>query len=287
MTVWPGYEPLHLAQRRGLLDKERVRLVSYRSATQAMRALESNAIDACTLTLDEVVTLTCGGVPLTIVLVMDVSSGSDCIIGQKDITVMTDLRGKRIAVESTALGALMLLRALEMSGLSESDVVPVWVEVARHVDAFKEGKIDASVCFEPTRSTLLAQGGNELFTSAEMPGEIVDVIAVRTESLREHEMALRHLGASWDRALKLLDDAPEESYEILGERMGKRGDEVRAAYAGLTLYTRDASATFLSSPTFVNETLPRLITFMADRALVTRKIFPAIDQRATFPKDRR
>lgn len=284
ISVWPGYEPLYLARRRGLLDEGQVKLAPYRSATQAMHALGSAAIDACTLTLDEALTLTCGGLPLTIVLVTDVSSGGDSIVGQPEMARMEDLRGKRVGVESTALGAFMLLRALEVSGMSESDVAPVRMEVGRHVEAFKRGEIEASVCYEPTRSALLAQGGKELFSSAKMPGEIVDVIVVRTEAMSEHRQALRHLGEAWNRALKLITEAPDESYATLGERMGQDAAEARKSYAGLTLYKTGASAEMLSSEAFTEGTLPRLADFMRTRLLVKQSAAPTIDAGAVRPQ---
>ncbi len=286
-SVWPGYEPLHLANRLGMLDESKVNLVAYRSATQVMQALQSKAIDAGALTLDEVVTLTCGGVPLTIVMVVDFSSGGDSIVGQAGIARMADLRGKRVAVESTALGAFMLLRALEKSGLSEQDVIPVRMEVSRHTEAFKAGEISASVCFEPTRSALVALGGNELFTSAEIPGEIVDVIAIRTDLLPARRQALRHLGAAWDKALRTIGENPDESYKILGERMRQSPSEARASYAGLTLYTREASSKLLAGTSFQDGALPRLIDFMADRGLVKQRIAPSIDVNAVAEMGKR
>lgn len=276
-NVWSGYEPLYLARDRGYLDPARVKLVEFRSATQVMHALETGAIDGGALTLDEVLTVTGRGVPLTLVMALDISAGADCIIVQPDLGGMADLRGRRIAVENTALGAYVLLRALEQAGLPVEEIEAVRMDVSRHVRSFESGEIAASVCFDPTRSKLLALGGKEVFTSNDIPGEIVDLIAIRNDALDRRRDALRHLGAAWDAALAYIADEPENAYSMLGRRMGLDRDGARSAYSRLNLLDLRASVRLLTSEAFRLETMVRVRRFMVDRGLIAHPVDPAID----------
>jgi len=275
-NVWPGYEPLYLARELGVLDATTVKLVEFRSATQVIHALEAGSIDACALTLDEVITVAGNGTPMTVVLALDQSFGGDSIVAQPGLTSVSDLRGKRIGVEDTALGAFFFLRALEVSGMSLEDVQVVRMDVARHAKAFKRREIAASVCFEPTRSQLIAAGGVEVFDSRRIPGEIVDVLAVRSDLETSPASALRHLGAAWDEALAYMKSAPEKAYGVLGRRMGLDPRATRDAFGGVKLLDRKESAALLRSEEFQQETLVRLHSFMVERGLVDGSGMPRI-----------
>ncbi len=113
LNVWTGYEPLFLARDLGYIQDSRVRLVEYGSASQAMRAFQNGAIDAAALTLDEVLLLAQYGERPRVVAVLDISAGGDVLIGHPDIEQLPEIRGRRVGVEHTALGAYVLIRALQ------------------------------------------------------------------------------------------------------------------------------------------------------------------------------
>lgn len=267
-NIWPGFEPLYLARELKLFPEDSVRLLQFRSGSQVMLALETASIDAGTLTMDEVVTLVSGGTSLTVVLAVDTSNGGDSIIAQPKITEMSGLRGARVAVEDTALGAYFLHRALKESGMSVTDIDATRLDITRHTAAFRRGEVAASVCYEPIRGRLLALGGKELFSSEQIPGEIIDVVVVRSEAVADFTDTLRQIGEAWDAALDYMVTDPEKAYEILGRRMGLDSEGVRHAYEGLTLLDRRASTTLLRSDEFQNGVLPQLLIFMANHALL-------------------
>lgn len=178
-NVWPGYEPLYLARHIGVLDSKRVQLVEYTSASQVMKAFRNELLDAAAITLDEAISLLESGEDVRIVLVTDVSSGGDVLLARPEIQTMHALEGRRIGVEHTALGAYFVSRMIELHQLDKRNIELVPLEVAAHERAYHNDEVDAVVTFDPVRSKLLAEGAVELFSSREIPGEIVDVIVVR------------------------------------------------------------------------------------------------------------
>ena len=179
-NVWPGYEPLYLAREQGLYPPSAgLRLVEYTSASEVIQAFRNGTIDAAALTLDEVLLLAETTPDLGIVLVLDISHGADVILAQPAISSLRDLKGKRVGLESTALGAYVLTRALQTAGMRQDDVRKISLEVDEHEQAFKKGRVDAVVTFEPVRTRLMASGARQLFDSSMLPGEIVDVLVVR------------------------------------------------------------------------------------------------------------
>lgn len=234
-NIWPGYEPLYLARQRGDLKKDKVHLVEFSSASQVIQAYRNNLIDAAALTLDEVLLLLERGEKLKIVLVMDISNGGDAIVGQSDIATLAEIKGKRIGVEHSALGAYVLTRALEIANLNRKSIKTIPLDINEQEKAFLQHKVDAVVTFDPVRSKLLKSGGNLLFDSRQIPGEIVDVLVVRDEYLSRYPDSVQYLLNGWYQALAFMKQQPREAAKTLGLRMGLGVDGTLASYEGLTL----------------------------------------------------
>jgi len=229
-NVWPGYEPMYLARDMGWMAPHDGRMVEFEDSPEVMRALRFGAIDAAALTLDEALRLRADGVPLRIVLVMDQSNGADVLLARPGIKTLADLKGKRIGVEVGAVGSYMLHRALAKAGLSENSVHIVPMDVNAHEAAYRSGKVDAVVTFEPERTHLIAAGAHVLFDSSEIPGEIVDVLVVRPEALkRRHHRQWAHIMGAWFHALAYLHDHPEDAAKHMALRLRLTPQEVLAA----------------------------------------------------------
>ncbi len=81
-NVWPGYEPLYLARELGYFDPRTVRLVEMGSSTEVLHELRNGTIDGAALTLDEALSAVAEGLPLVVVLVMDISAGADALVAR-------------------------------------------------------------------------------------------------------------------------------------------------------------------------------------------------------------
>jgi NitT/TauT family transport system substrate-binding protein len=234
--MWPGYEPISLAYSLGWLDQSKVRLTETESFTDSITLLEEGKIDAAGLTLDEVLRLREKGVALSVVLVCDVSAGADMLLVRPDIKSLAGIKGRRIAVEEGALGALMLYQVLKAAGLKKEDVKIVSVSVDRQADAWKRGEIDAAISFEPGSSQLQALGGKPLFDSRQIPELIFDVIAVRTSILDDaHENAIRHLVETHLKGLQYINRNPDDASYRMAPRFKLPPDQVMETFKGLVL----------------------------------------------------
>lgn len=244
-NTWPGYEPLYLAEDIGRYDAGQVRLLRHDSATAVLAAFRAGALDAAALTLDEAMLLLGHGNDPCIVLVMDTSMGGDAIIAHDGIRGVADLKGRRLGAEKTALGAYVANRALQRAGVAPSDVTLVDVPVDRHAGSFLSGDVDAVVTFEPIKSALVAAGGVPIFTSAEIPGEIVDVLAVDRRYLEAHPDRVRHLVRGWFAALEFLQRRPAQAAGYMSPRLRLMPHAVLGALAGLEFPDRAANVRML------------------------------------------
>ena len=244
-NVWIGSEPLYLARELGHFDPKTIQLVEYPSASEVLRAFRNQAIDGMVISLDELFGLAVDGLQPRIVLVADVSHGADVVVGRSDMKGMPDLKGRRVAVESGALGAYVLSRALALNGMQAGDVEIVHLESNEQPNAFRNGLVDAAVTFDPYRTQLLKAGATTLFDSTRIPGEIVDLIAVRENVLADRADALQALLAGWFKAIDYLEREPQDAARRMGVRQQATGEQFLESLRGLHIPSREENLKML------------------------------------------
>ena len=245
---WPGYELLHLAHSLGFLDTKQVRLVQTHSASASLRALATGSMEAACLTLDEMLTAREAGQDLLVVAVLNESVGADSLMVHPLISSLSDLEGKTIGVEHSAVGAVMLVSALQAAHLPLDAVQLRFVTVDQHESAILAGEVDAIVTYEPVKSRLLTYGLQEVFSSAEIPGRIIDVLAVKRSVAEKNPRAVRHLVKSHFAALQAFRDHSAVHLPFLAQRLGLEVHQVLDAYAELRLPDTEANRQMLSGP---------------------------------------
>jgi NitT/TauT family transport system substrate-binding protein len=272
-NVWIGSEPLYLARELGHLDLGAVQLVEYPSASEVLRAYRNQAIDGMVISLDELFSLAVDGLQPRAILVVDVSHGADAVVGRRGMRSMHDLKGRPVAVESGALGAFVLSRALALNGMQPADVKVVHLESNEQPGAFEKGQIDGAVTFDPYRVQLLRSGATTLFDSTQIPGEIVDLVAVRASVLEKQPNAVRALLSGWFAALEYMKLDPKDAARRMGIRQQTSGEQFLAALRGLHIPSREQNLRMLGGAApELSLTGRRLMALMLDSKLLRDKL---------------
>ena len=268
-NVWIGSEPLYLARELGYLDPASVQLVEYPSASEVLRAFRNQAIDGMVISLDELFGLAADGLQPRIILVVDVSHGADVVVGRQNMRTMRDLKGKSVAVESSALGAFVLSRALAINDMQPSDVNVVHLESNEQPSAFEKGQVDGAVTFDPYRAQLIRAGARTLFDSAQIPGEIVDLLAVRASVADRQPRAIQGLLSGWFGALDYMTREPADAARRMGIRQQTTGEQFLLAQQGLHIPSRDENLRMLNGANpELAVTGRRLMSLMVDAKLL-------------------
>lgn len=266
MTValhpWPGYAFMLLAGDRQWLDPSLVQLVNWRDATEIGGSIRQGQFDAAALTLDEVLLLRSQGQDLRVVAVLDVSVGADAMMAPDRIKGLKDLRGQRVGVESGAVGALVLNRALAAAGLSRADIQSVTLRQDQLANALTQGQIDVAVCYEPYLSQLEAKGYHRLFDSRALPDLIMDVLAVRPE--RARHAALESVIRGHFKAREAWMRLPIDVSVSLAGLMGVPVAQVASLYQGLNLPGLEANRAMLQPGGAVDLAARQLWSILAD-----------------------
>jgi NitT/TauT family transport system substrate-binding protein len=248
-NVWIGSEPLYLARELGYLDPAAVQLVEYPSASEVLRAYRNQAIDGMVISLDELFGLAVDGLQPRVILVVDVSHGADVVVGRAGMKAMRDLKDKSVAVESGALGAFVLSRALALNGMQASDVNVVRLESNEQPKAFEKGTVDGAVTFDPYRAKFLQAGAAILFDSTQIPGEIVDLVAVRESVIKKQPKAIESLLRGWFSATDYMRRDPKDAARRMGIRQQTTGEQFLEAQKGLQVPSREENLRMLGGPT--------------------------------------
>ena len=252
INPWPGYEFLYLAEKKGFFQElnANIELIQLGSLADAQRAYINGHADGLASTIIEAVQAEfLGGKPLNIVLVPDYSNGGDVIVANKDITSLEHLKGKKIGCEVSSLGIFVLQRALSKAGLQLSDVNVINVEQAHGEEYIKEGKIDAFVSYPPVSVDILKhEKYHTLFSSAEIPKEIIDTVALSEEVLKKNPDIPKKLKQGWQMALNYYHENTEDAVKIMAEREGITSDDFKAVLGDLKILDAENQKIIFSEP---------------------------------------
>jgi len=272
-NLWVGYESLYLAENLGYFDNKPIKLIEMPSATEVSHAFRNRALDVAALTLDESLVLLQYESDLRVILVMDVSVGADVLLAKPTISSLAELKGKRIGVENSAVGAILLDGALQAANLNISDIKFQSIMVNEHESAYKKGLVDAVVTFEPHKSRLISQGAIILFNSAQIPGRIVDVLITRQSVIDQHTDTLKVIVAAHFKALEYLNQNTADATSRIAPRLAVQSNAVMNQFKGITLPGALENNNYLSVESHTLSTsIAELTSLMTDKQLLFKSI---------------
>ena len=234
-VTWPGYEPAYVASELGYLDANRIHLAEFTNTTEVLRAFRNGQLHVAGLTLDEALSLRQSVPDLQVFMVVDISNGADVLMVRRDIKNLGQLKGRRIGVEKTALGAYFLNLILRAAHLSANEVRIVSLPLDEHVQAYRAGLVDAVVSFGLARGELSKLGAVALFDSSKIPGKIVDTLVVRAADASKQDKHLYDFSKAWFRALRVIQSDSARAYPLMAQHERVQVAEIDATLRDLVL----------------------------------------------------
>ncbi len=235
---WIGYGPWWIAQEKGIFEKYglKAELVDFVEDKEVNAAFASGNMDAANLATHTAIKLFASGVDLRIVLLEDASYEADAILAPSAVKSITDLKGMKVAYEEGTTSDLLLNYALSQNGMSLADITPVFMPAADAGSALIANQVDVAVTYEPYISSALTEDADLrlLYTAAERPGLISDVLVVRADLDPKVVTALLQV---WDEALAFYNNNSIEGKAIIANAVGSSPDELETAFNGVRFYT--------------------------------------------------
>lgn len=183
---------------------------------------------ACAMTNMDALTLpAAAGVDSTALIVGDFSAGADGILIRGADRDIKDLKGRTILLVENSVSHYLLGRALEWAHLDESEVKIENVSDKDLAQAWRSGKGDAVVTWNPILADLRQDGDSTLvFSSHHVPGEILDLLVINSATLAAHPELGKALTGAWFEGMRQMGMPTAE---------GKAARSQMAAAAGTTL----------------------------------------------------
>lgn len=222
---WPGYTVLEVAKQKGWFKKAGldVDLVWFEYSA-AIDAFAAGKIDGDTIVAGDDMVSGASGAKSKIICLLDYSDGSDMIIGAPGINSIKDLKGKKVGVELTLVEHELLLQALKVNGMKQSDVTLVGTATDKTPQTLASGQVSAIGAWYPISGEALKQvpGSKKLFTSADAKGLIFDVIAVNPTSYAEHPEAWKKITAIYYKCVNYLMNPKtrQDAINIMAAKVG-------------------------------------------------------------------
>ena len=264
-SVYAGWNPWYYMGKSGILRKWadkynisiRVQRFDYAASLDAFVAKN---IDACAMTNMEALDMpAASGVETTAIITGDYSNGNDAILARKNLTLQ-QLPGNRMLLVQKTVSQYLFERAMTLNGL-EAQIKKVKLVNTSDTDiatAFiADTNQDSVATWKPMVSQIAkAKGVKLLFSSAQIPGEILDLMVVRTEILNRTDGSgqrfAKALAGAWYETMRQMSAAGSD--KVLREIAAAAEDTLESYKEQLSttnlFYTPASAVAFTSAPDF-------------------------------------
>ncbi len=222
---WPGWVAWQVAIEKGWFQEAGVAAeFQWFDYSASLDAFAAGKIDAVTMSNGDTLVTGAGGMRGIMIMLTDYSDGNDMVIGKPGIRSIQDLKGKKVAVEVGLLEHLLLVTALKKAGLQDGDVTLVNAKTNELPQVLATGDVAAVVAWQPIAGQAIKglPGARPIYTSADEPGLIYDVLAVNPASLSARRADWVKVVKVWDKVVAYIADpqtAPD-AVRIMAARVG-------------------------------------------------------------------
>ena len=248
---WPGWVAWEIGIEKGWFKEAGVDVeFEWFDYVASMDAFAAGKLDAVAMTNGDTLVTGATGARGVMILINDYSNGNDMVVARAGIESVKELKGKKIGVEVGFVSHLLLLDALEQNGLSEEDVELVNVPTNETPQVLASGDVDAIVAWQPNSGMALQQvpGSTAVFSSADQPGLIYDVLAVSPVSLAVNKAEWAKVTKVWYRIVDYINDPAtvDDAVAIMAARVGLKPSEYKEFIKGTKILTLEEAKQFFN-----------------------------------------
>lgn len=229
-TIYVGWMPWDYGAQAGIVKKWadkygiEIEVVQINDYIESINQYTAGAFDGCVMTNMDALTIpAASSVDSTALIVGDFSAGNDGIV-LKDKTNLKDIKGQNVNLVELSVSHYLLARALESVGMSERDVKVVNTSDADLVGVFGSKDVSAAVTWNPLLSEITAMPNtHKVFDSSQVPGEIIDMMVVKTETLNANPKLGKALTGAWYEIMAIMskdDAAGKEARTMMAKASG-------------------------------------------------------------------
>lgn len=224
-----GTQPLpndeKVAIAKGYFEKEmgvEVNIIEFQ-AGEIRNAMIAKSIDFAMLGSSSAILGIANGMDAQIIWIHEVLADAEQLVAKtgSQIDSPKDLVGKKVATPFSSTAHYSLLKALELEGIDEKDIILLDMQMPEVYAAWQRGDIDASYAWDPTLSELL-KDGKKVISSKDLAERGVitsNVEIVRGDFAREYpDLVVKYIKAV-DTAVNLYKEDSSEAAKAIAKVM--------------------------------------------------------------------
>jgi NitT/TauT family transport system substrate-binding protein len=238
-VVWIGYGPFYIAESLDLFKKYGLsaKLQVFSDPALIPAALAGGSIQGAMVTYDQVIGQVAKGLGQKVVMPIDYSNGGDAIVAAKNITKVSEFKGKKVGFNPLSPSDFLLSYALKSNGLSEKDITPVNMTPEAVPAAMASGQMPVGVTYEPSLSQVIGQGSGQkfhvVFSSKNAPGLIADVLVFDDKFIKSSPKEISGVIRAYLDGMAYMKAKPDDAARIIGKAMGISAKEVKEQLSGV------------------------------------------------------
>ncbi|MGA9253517.1 MAG: putative urea ABC transporter substrate-binding protein [Roseobacter sp.] len=275
-SIYVGWMPWGYLEESGIMDKWAdkygidVEIVQINDYVESINQYTAGQFDGVSATnMDTLSIPSGGGVDTTALIVGDYSNGNDAVIVKGDGD-LTSLSGKPVNLVELSVSHYLLARALDSVGLSEADLDSVInTSDADMIAAFATEDVQAVVTWNPLVSAILEEpSATKLFDSADIPGEIIDLMVVNTETLAANPNFGKAMVGAWYEVMGLMAAGDTEVLTAMAEASGTDLAGYQSQLASTEMFYDPAAAVAFTSSAELPATMVSVAEFLFDKGIL-------------------
>jgi NitT/TauT family transport system substrate-binding protein len=270
-SIYAGWMPWPYAEQAGIVKKWadkygiEIKFVQVNDYVESVNQYTAGKLDGVTVANMDALTIpAAGGKDTSAIILGDYSNGNDAVL-LKGANTVAGIKGREVYLVELSVSHYLLARALETNGMKMTDVKTVNTSDADIAAAFAAPSINAAVAWNPQVTTMKGvPGTTAVFTSADIPGEILDLLVVDTATLKANPNLGKALAGIWFETMTMMAKQDAEgaaARAAMAKLAGTTPEEFEGQLATTFLYTDAKSAVSAMSSADLVTTMQRVRDF--------------------------
>ena len=277
-SIYVGWMPWAYGAEQGIVDKWaekygiEIDVVQINDYIESINQYTAGQFDACTMTNMDALTIpAAGGVDSTALIFGDFSNGNDGVV-LRGADSLEAIKGQNVNLVELSVSHYLLARALGTVGMSESDVTVVNTSDADMVSVYTSDDVTSVVTWNPMLSEIASMPeSNVVFDSSGIPGEIIDLLVVNTETLNANPDLGKALVGAWYEIMGTMQAegaASEAARSFMAEASGTELAGFDAQLGSTTMFYTAEDAVAFASGNELLQTMKYVAEFSFEHGLL-------------------
>ncbi|MEO0521761.1 MAG: putative urea ABC transporter substrate-binding protein [Pseudomonadota bacterium] len=275
-SIYVGWMPWGYLEDSGIMDKWAdkygidVEIVQINDYVESINQYTAGAFDGVSATNMDTLSIPAGGgVDTTALIVGDFSNGNDAVIVKGDGD-LASLAGKPVNLVELSVSHYLLARALDSVGMKEADLASVInTSDADMIAAFATPDVEAVVTWNPLVSSILEDPkASKLFDSSDIPGEIIDLMVVNTETLKANPDFGKAMAGAWYEVMGLMAAGDEAVLTAMAEASGTDLAGYKAQLSSTEMFYDAADAVAFTQSAELPATMVNVAEFLFEKGIL-------------------